>query len=117
MAPTDTPPEPDKPAEQPEPPKGDAEDAQDDKPKGTPAIITDLKSVEQQVGEHVVQAMQFEGASAVLTMVQPGPAGTQRLVSVPLNDEMLSMIQEELNDSQVAAAPKVPCMGFHCPRD
>lgn len=81
-------------------------------PGGHPAFITELKSIEVQVGENIVQALRLEQAAAVLTFVQPSPAGGQRLVSIPVDLETLAQFQALIEEPP--AKKEVPCIGFHC---
>lgn len=81
-------------------------------PSGRPAFITELKSIEVQVGENVVQALRHQTAAAVLTFVQPSPEGGQRMVTIPVDLETLAQIQELLQEPP--ARQEVPCIGFHC---
>lgn len=97
-------------------PAPNGEDGEEDgeamTPGGRPAFITELKSIEVQVGENIVQALRLEQAAAVLTFVQPSPAGGQRLVSIPVDLETLAQFQELLQEPP--AKKEVPCIGFHC---
>jgi|SRR5690606_18528572 len=81
-------------------------------PSGRPAFITELKSIEVQVGENVVQALRHQTAAAVLTFVQPSPEGGQRMVTIPVDLETLAQVQELLQAPP--ARQEVPCIGFHC---
>ena len=61
---------------------------QPDGPEGAPAFVTNIASIEQQVGMHVIRALQHEDAAGVLTVAQAGPQG-QRLVSLPIDEDQL----------------------------
>lgn len=79
-----------------------------------PAYVTELKSLEQQVGEHIVQALRHDDAAAVLTFVQPDDDGRQRMISMPVALTTLQSFQELLAREEEPAAREVPCIGFHC---
>lgn len=77
-------------------------------------FISTIKNADQQVGEHIVAALQHEGTVAVLTSVIIGPDGRQHLVSAALDaaraaqvHSLLQAAVEEMEDDQ-------PCVGFHC---
>lgn len=81
---------------------------------GLPTYVSAITSLEEQVGSNVVRALQHDGAMGVLTVVQSTPAG-QRIVSVPLNEELLSRVSDALSSSEEAEdTDSVPCIGFHC---
>lgn len=99
---------------------GHSEEEEDDgeqlaTPSGRPAFITELKSIEVQVGENIVQALRHQDTAAVLTFVQPSPDGGQRLVSIPVDLETLAQFQGLLQEPK--AVDEVPCIGFHCVLD
>lgn len=87
-------------------------------PGGPPQFITTLKSIEQQVGENVIRALQSPATAAVLTTVVLDPSGQQHMVSMPLSSDAMQEIQKLLRESAAAGgadSPKdVPCVGFHC---
>lgn len=90
-----------------------------DQQTGLPTYITDLASIELQVGTHVIRALAHDGAVAVLSLVQPSPTGGgQRIASIPLDESMLEQVQEIVFASNEkpdgANAGEVPCVGFHC---
>lgn len=77
-------------------------------------VVTHLQSTEQQVGGHVIAALQQPGSVAVLTTVIPRPDG-QSIVSVALDEQTLGQVQDLLaNSPNVEELPRVPCVGFHC---
>ncbi len=80
---------------------------------GLTHLVSELKSIELQVGEHVIKALQNEGTVAVLTAVMPGGGG-QRIASVPLDAELWMSVQELLTQSDEEQTSEVPCIGFHC---
>jgi hypothetical protein len=89
-----------------------------DQETGLPTYVTDLASIELQVGTHVIRALAHDGAVAVLSLVQPSPGGGQRIASIPLDEGMLEQVQEIVFASnekpEGANAGEVPCVGFHC---
>ncbi|MHC5025569.1 MAG: hypothetical protein ACYTGR_02255 [Planctomycetota bacterium] len=76
--------------------------------------VTELKSAEQQVGEHIIQALQDEDTVAVLTTAVIGPDGAQRLVSAGLSPQAMAEVQMLLTDATEERDEEVPCVGFHC---
>ena len=81
---------------------------------GTPQFVTNLAPVEQQVGTHVIAALQHAGTVAVLTTVAMGPDGHQRVVSIGLDADKMGDVQRALRDADEANRQRVPCIGFHC---
>jgi hypothetical protein len=77
-------------------------------------VVTPLVSLEQQVGAHVIHALQQQDTVAVLTTVMPGPNGSQCIVSVGLNADRMDDVQQLLAESQLPEVERVPCVGFHC---
>jgi hypothetical protein len=76
-------------------------------------VVTHLQSTQQQVGGHVIEALQQQGTVAVLTTVVPGADG-QSIVSVGLDEATLERVRELLANTNVEELPRVPCLGFHC---
>ena len=77
-------------------------------------FVTKLAPLEEQVGVHVITALQHPNTFAVLTTVATGGGGGQQVVSIALDADRFEQIQKLL-----AAAPKerkrrVRCVGFHC---
>lgn len=82
---------------------------------GIPTFVSEIRSVPQQVGENVVNALQHDQSVGVLSFVQPGPGGTQRIVSVPLDQSAMSEIYRMLDEhAHEEEAEEVPCIGFQC---
>ncbi len=77
-------------------------------------FVTQIKSAEQQVGEHIVNALQDDGTVAVLTTVVVGGEGGQHIVSAGLDPEMLQQVQQLLRDAESQRDEEIPCIGFHC---
>ena len=76
--------------------------------------VTELKSAERQIGEHIIQALQDEDTVAVLTTAVIGPDGTQRLVSAGLPPSIMQQVQTLLGEAGEERDEDVPCIGFHC---
>ncbi len=77
-------------------------------------FITQIKSAEQQVGEHILKALQDDETVAVLTTVVVGGAGGQHIVSAALDPGILQQVQHLLRDAQSQRDEEIPCIGFHC---
>ncbi len=83
-------------------------------PKQIKQFITKIKSAEQQVGEHIVRALQDDETVAVLTTVVAGGDGGQHIVSAALDPEILQQVQHLLREAQSQRDEEIPCVGFHC---
>lgn len=77
-------------------------------------FITTIKNAEQQVGEHIIRALQHEDTVAVITTVAMGPDGQQRVISAALSPERLQQVQEILKAAEEEREYEEPCVGFHC---
>lgn len=91
--------------------------SEEERPSGLIHLVSEIKTIEQQVGEHVITALQHEGTVAVLTAVLStggGGGGDQRIASVPLDQELWIQVQELLTHSGEEQAQDVPCIGFQC---
>ncbi|MGB7345041.1 MAG: hypothetical protein WBD20_12575 [Pirellulaceae bacterium] len=77
-------------------------------------FVTTIKNAEQQVGEHIISALQHEDTVAVITTVMMGPDGEQRIVSAALNPLRMQQVQEILQAATVEREDEEPCVGFHC---
>ena len=84
-----------------------------DSSPGLKHFVSELKSIEDQVGQHVINALKHEGTVAVLTAVLPSPSG-ERIASVPLDQELWIQVQELLTTAGEEQAQDVQCIGFHC---
>ena len=83
-------------------------------PMPPPIIFTTIKNAEQQVGEHIIAALQHNDTVAVLTTVAVGADGQQRVISAALNPERMKQVQEILTAAEAEREPEDPCFGFHC---
>ena len=77
-------------------------------------FVTELKTAEQQVGEHIIEALADDQTVAVLTTVVMGPDGRQRIVSAGLDPRLMAEVQSILVEAQEKRVEEVPCVGFHC---
>ena len=77
-------------------------------------FVTTIKNVEQQVGEHIITALQHDDTVAVITTVAMGNDGQQRVVSAALNPDRMKQVQEILQAADKEREPEEPCVGFHC---
>ncbi len=77
-------------------------------------FVTTIKNAEQQVGEHIIAALQTNDTVAVITTVVMGPDGQQRVVSAALNPERMQQVQDILQAASKEREPEQPCVGFHC---
>ena len=85
----------------------DTVDRPDQEPDPTPASppsphVTPLRSIERQVGEHVLNALDEDEAVAVLTTIAAG-VRNDRVVSVPLNRGQVNAIRDILEQAQEEA--------------
>ena len=84
-----------------------------DAASGLTHFVSELKSIEDQVGQHVINALKHEGTVAVLTAVLPSSSG-ERIASVPLDQELWIQVQDLLTTAGEEQAQDVQCIGFHC---
>lgn len=89
-------------------------DAQNLSPEQMARFVTSIKNAEQQVGEHVIRALQHGDTVAVLTTVVVGPGGQQHIVSAALNAQKTAEVNGLLQGAQDEREAEEPCVGFHC---
>ncbi len=77
-------------------------------------FVTQIRSAEHQVGEHIINALQDSDTVAVLTTVVIGPEGGQHIVSAALDPDMLEEVQKMLAKAEQERDEETPCVGFHC---
>ncbi len=77
-------------------------------------FVTQIRSAEEQVGQHIISALQDEETVAVLTTVVVAPDGGQHMVSVGLDPETMGQVQDFLTEAEAKRDEEVPCVGFHC---
>lgn len=79
-----------------------------------PEYVSALVPMEQQIGAHVMAALQHENTVGVLSAVVTGPDGVQRIVSAPLDAKKLAMVRDLLESADDEQTQRVSCFGFHC---
>lgn len=77
-------------------------------------FVSKIKNLEQQIGEHVLAALQHPDTVAVLTTVVVGPSGDQHIVSAAINPQRMSEVNEILEEAQEERVDDEVCFGFHC---
>jgi hypothetical protein len=77
-------------------------------------FVTTIRNAEEQVGQHIIQALQHDGTVAVITTVAVGPDGNQQVISAALNPERMKQVQEMLTEAEKEREEEKPCVGFHC---
>lgn len=77
-------------------------------------FVTTIKNPAQQVGEHIIAALQHEDTVAVITTVAMGPDGQQRVISAALDPKRMEQVQEILQAADEERETEEPCVGFHC---
>lgn len=77
-------------------------------------FVTAIKDPVQQIGEHIVGALQHDNTVAVLTTVVVGPDGKQHIVSAAINPTQASQINALLAGAAAEREVEEPCIGFHC---
>ena len=60
--------------------------------QGLMQMVTPLQSLNEQVGRHILQALQQPGSVALISTIVPG-VGVDQVVSVPLNPKQFRAIQ------------------------
>ena len=58
-------------------------------------FVSELQPISQQVGQHIIKALQQSGTAAVLTSIVPG-FPTDRIVSTPITIEQMTKIRQIL---------------------
>jgi len=85
--------------------------------EGVPHFITPLHPIANQVGEHVLSALDHEETVAVLTTVTGSKHG-QQVISVPLTAEQVQKVHGFIEEIHKSDEPeRIPCVGFHCVLD
>ena len=77
-------------------------------------FVTPLTPIEQQVGVHVINALQHPETVAVVTTVAMGRDAQQHIISIGLDQELMEQVQELLHEAKEERTQRVPCVGFHC---
>jgi len=87
----------------------------DEAPKKTSQYVTRLQTIERQVGEHVLAALEDPEVVAVLTSIAPG-LRSDRVVSVPLDGYQVADITQILAEAQAEPEEEEDedtTIGFH----
>ena len=86
----------------------------DEQPKKDAHFVTHLSSIERQVGEHVLAALEDPEAVAVLTTIASG-IRADRVVSMPLSRSQVADISSVLEQAQIEPDEEAdePTIGFH----
>ena len=93
--------------------KNDSEQ-QIEEQEGVPHLVTPLRPIAHQVGEHVLHALNQEETVAVLTTVTSSKNG-QQVVSIPLTSKQVQQVHRLIQDIHESNEPeRIPCVGFHC---
>ncbi|MBC8201520.1 MAG: hypothetical protein H8E86_05680 [Planctomycetes bacterium] len=97
--------------------KNDSEkqvEKQIEKQEGVPHLVTPLHPIANQVGEHILHALEVEETVAVLTTVT-GSKNGQQVVSIPLTGDHLQKVHGLIAEIHESNEPeRIPCVGFHC---
>ena len=92
----------------------EAPQAQNLEPAQMARFVTTIQNAEQQVGEHVIRALQHGDTVAVLTSVVVGPDGRQHIVSAGLDGQTTSQVNALLAGAAMQREDEEMCVGFHC---
>ena len=85
-----------------------------EKQEGVPHLVTPLRPMAHQVGEHILAALEHDETVAVLTTVTSSRNGEQ-VVSIPLTSEHLQQVHGLIKEIHESEDPeRIPCVGFHC---
>lgn len=79
-----------------------------------PRFVTRLTPLEEQVGMHVITALQHPETLAVLTTVAADGTGSQQVVSIPLDANRFAQVQQLLSTAKKKKKRTARCVGFHC---
>jgi len=81
------------------------------------SLVTEIVPVSEQIGQHVMAALQQPNAVAVLTTVVPG-VDADRVVSMPLTPDQMNEVRGILDaiqaEDEEAAQDTERCIGFQC---
>jgi len=77
-------------------------------------FVTTIQTAEEQVGTHIIEALQHDNTVAVLTTVVRGPNGKDQIVSAALSPERMGEVQMVLQSAEEEREREDPCLGFHC---
>lgn len=77
-------------------------------------FVSTIKNAEQQVGEHIIKALQHNDTVAVLTSVVLGADGQQHIVSAAIDPARMQQINALLQSAVEEREEEEMCIGFHC---
>ena len=81
---------------------------------GLRTVVTPLMPVVQQLGNHVMGALQQPDTVAVLTTIT-GSRNGQQVVSIPLSPQQMNQVNLFLSQVEESEEPElIDCVGFHC---
>lgn len=86
-------------------------------PKKHGPVVSELQSITEQVGAHVLHCLRNEEIVAVISTVVPGVGpGSDRVVSMPLTAQKMAEIDRLLQGLQdiPEAEFEEKCIGFQC---
>jgi hypothetical protein len=89
----------------------------EENPKPQGPVVSELRSITEQVGAHVLQCLRKEETVAVISTVVPGVGpGSDRVVSMPLNAQKMAEIDLLLQGIREMAEAEFEekCIGFQC---
>lgn len=90
------------------------EDREEPQVEGVPHFVSPIHTIANQVGEHVLLAMEHEETVAVLTTIT-GSSHGQQVISIPLSAEHVQQVHGFIEDIHSSNEPQdIPCVGFHC---
>ena len=88
-----------------------AHQAQNLQPAQMARFVTTIQNAEQQVGEHVIRALQHGDTVAVLTTVVVGPDGKQHIVSAGLDGQTTAQVNALLAGAAQQREEEEMCVG------
>ncbi len=77
-------------------------------------FVSTIRNAEEQVGRHIIEALQHDDTVAVITTIAASPDGKQRVISAALSPKRLKQVQEILQSATLEREEEEPCVGFHC---
>ncbi len=90
------------------------EEQEEPKVEGVPHFVSQIHTIANQVGEHVLSAMEHEETVAVLTTIT-GSSHGQQVISIPLTAEHVQQVHGFIEEIHTSNEPQdIPCVGFHC---
>lgn len=96
------------------PSKAEEGQVQNATPQQVSHFVTSIKDVHQQVGEHVIGALQQPNTVAVITSVVVGPGGKQHIVSAALDPQKAALVNQLIAGAKQQRREETQCVGYHC---